>query len=101
MAVKDYGYFGPNYSVNDDIKLPGELGVKKDSTFQAIIDSVGGINYYLDTYVVPNTNLTYTGSDLETTGFTPSTINFNTDALSAMQSLADIVGTREFTLSAP
>jgi len=45
----DYGYFGPNYSVNDDIKLPGELGVRNESSFQAIFDSVGGVNYYLDT----------------------------------------------------
>jgi hypothetical protein len=47
--AKDYGYFGPNYSVADDIKLPGELGVRHESSFQAIFDSVGGINYYLDT----------------------------------------------------
>jgi hypothetical protein len=29
--------------------LPGELGVRNESSFQAIFDSVGGINYYLDT----------------------------------------------------
>jgi hypothetical protein len=45
----DYGYFGPNYSVTDDIKLPGDLGVRQESSFAAIFDSVGGINYYLDT----------------------------------------------------
>ena len=49
MAVPDYGYFGPKYSSADDIKLPGELGVRRESSFQAIFDSVGGINYYLDT----------------------------------------------------
>jgi hypothetical protein len=48
-APKDYGYFGPNYATVDDIKLPGELGVRQESSFQAIFDSIGGINYYLDT----------------------------------------------------
>jgi hypothetical protein len=48
-APKDYGYFGPNYASVDDIKLPGELGVRQESSFQAIFDSIGGINYYLDT----------------------------------------------------
>ncbi len=45
----DYGFFGPDYSVANDIKLPGELGVRQESSFQAIFDSVGGVNYYLDT----------------------------------------------------
>jgi len=48
-APKDYGYLGPNYSVTDDIKLPGDLNVRQESSFQAIFDSVGGVNYYLDT----------------------------------------------------
>ena len=47
--ASDYGYFGPKFSVADDIKLPGELGVRRESSFQAIFDSIGGINYYLDT----------------------------------------------------
>lgn len=47
--ASDYGYFGPKFSVVDDIKLPGELGVRRESSFQAIFDSIGGINYYLDT----------------------------------------------------
>ena len=46
---RDYGYFGPKFTVADDIKLPGALGVRKESSFQAIFDSVGAVNYYLDT----------------------------------------------------
>jgi hypothetical protein len=48
MAQADYGYFGPNYSVADNIKLPGDVGVRRESSFSAIFDAVGGINYYLD-----------------------------------------------------
>lgn len=54
----------------------------------------------LDTYVCPYTNITYSGGDLVATGFTPSTVKFNTDALSAMQTLADITGTREWGVDA-
>ena len=45
----DYGFFGPSYSFGDNIPLPGEIGVRKESSFSAIFDAVGGINYYLDT----------------------------------------------------
>ena len=48
MAQPDYGYFGPNYSIADNIKLPGDIGVRQESSFEAIFDAVGGINYYLD-----------------------------------------------------
>jgi len=50
----------------------------------------------LDTYVIPYTDITYTAGDIVATGFTPTSIKFNTDAMSAMQTLADIVGTREW-----
>lgn len=50
----------------------------------------------LDTYVCPYTDITYDAGDIVATGFTPSSIKFNTDAKSAMQTLADIVGTREW-----
>ena len=45
----NYGYLGPNYSFADNIPLPGDIGVRKESSFSAIIDAVGGINYYVDT----------------------------------------------------
>lgn len=50
----------------------------------------------LDNYIVPNTDITYDAGDIEATTFTPGTLQFNTDALSAMQTLADLVGTREW-----
>jgi len=45
----DYGPYGPSYSFADNIPLPGEIGVRQESSFGAIIDSVAGINYYVDT----------------------------------------------------
>lgn len=50
----------------------------------------------LDTHIVPNTNITYDAADIEVTSFTPDSIDFNTDALSVIQTLADLVGTREW-----
>lgn len=51
----------------------------------------------LDNYIVPNTGVTYDAGDIEATTFTPDSIEFKyTDALSVMQTLADLVGTREW-----
>jgi hypothetical protein len=47
--LDDYGYFGPNYSFADNIPLPGQIGVRQEASIGAIIDSVAGINYYVDT----------------------------------------------------
>jgi hypothetical protein len=47
--LDNYGYFGPNYSFADNIPLPGQIGVRQEASFGAIIDSVAGINYYVDT----------------------------------------------------
>jgi hypothetical protein len=50
MSKQDnYGYFGPDYSFADNIPLPGQIGVRKEPSFGAILDAVGGINYYVDT----------------------------------------------------
>lgn len=50
MSKQDnYGYFGPNYSIADNIPLPGQVGVRQDPSVGAIIDSVAGVNYYVDT----------------------------------------------------
>ena len=50
MSQQDnYGFFGPEYSFADNIPLPGQIGVRQEPSFGAIIDSVGGINYYVDT----------------------------------------------------
>jgi hypothetical protein len=45
----DYGFFGPNYSFADNIPLPGQIGVRQEASVGAIIDSVAGVNYYVDT----------------------------------------------------
>jgi len=50
MSTQDnYGYFGPEYSFADNIPLPGQIGVRQEASFGAILDAVGGINYYVDT----------------------------------------------------
>ena len=48
MSQDNYGYFGPTYSYADNIKLPGQIGVRKGSSFGAIFDAVGGVNHYMD-----------------------------------------------------
>jgi hypothetical protein len=49
MSKQDnYGFLGPEYSYADDIKLPGQIGVRQEPSFGAILDSVGGVNYYID-----------------------------------------------------
>lgn len=47
--LDNYGYFGPEYSFADNIPLPGQIGVRQEASIGAIIDSVAGINYYVDT----------------------------------------------------
>lgn len=49
MSLDDYGFLGPNYSVPDAIPLPGDVGVRQEASFGAILDSIGGVNYYVDT----------------------------------------------------
>jgi len=52
----------------------------------------------IDTYVAPYTNITK--GTIDATTFTFDTINFNTDAMSAIQTIADTVGGREWRVSA-
>ena len=47
----------------------------------------------LDTYVTPNTNITYDSADIEATGFTPDSLDFSyVSAKEIFQKLADITG---------
>jgi hypothetical protein len=46
----------------------------------------------LDTYITPNTDITYETADIEATGFTADTLDFSTDAESALKTCADTVG---------
>lgn len=50
----------------------------------------------LDTYIVPNTDITYDAGDIVATDFTPDSFKFNTSAADALQTLADTVGLREW-----
>jgi len=45
----DYGFFGPNYQFDNSIPLPGEIGVRKEPTFDALFDNISAINTYVDT----------------------------------------------------
>lgn len=48
QSLDDYGFFGPSYSFADNIPLPGDLGVRQEPSVGAIIDSIAGINHYVD-----------------------------------------------------
>lgn len=50
----------------------------------------------LDNYVVGITDVIYSASDIEATTFTPDSIEFNCSVQEALQTLADITGTREW-----
>lgn len=50
----------------------------------------------LDNYIVPYTDIIYDVGDITATSFTFDTLEFSTDALSAMQTIADTVGGREW-----
>lgn len=47
-TLDNTGYFGPEYSFADNVPLPGQIGVRQEPSFSAIIDSVAGINTYVD-----------------------------------------------------
>jgi hypothetical protein len=47
-TLDDYGFWGPNYSFADNVALPGQIGVRQESSFGAIFDAVGGVNFYID-----------------------------------------------------
>jgi len=54
----------------------------------------------LDTYVTPNTDITYSATDITATTFTVDTISFKTSAMNALRTLAEIAGTREWGVGA-
>lgn len=54
----------------------------------------------MDTYVVPETDITYDAADIGTTAFTADTLEFNTTALNAIRTCAEIVGTQEWGVGA-
>lgn len=52
----------------------------------------------IDTYITPNTDITK--GTIAATGFTADSLDFNTSALNALQTCAEIVGTREWGVNA-
>lgn len=88
IAISGHGY----QSQLSGIYLDGVTYTSQEAS--VIVKSI------LDTYVTPNTNISYSVSDLEATTFTFDTLEFNTDALSALQTIADTVGTREWGVDA-
>lgn len=71
----------------------GKIYVDRDYTSQTVEYIV---KHILDNDVTPNTDISYVAGDIENTGVTLDSIKFNTDALKAMQTLAEIVGSREW-----
>jgi hypothetical protein len=43
------GMFGPDYSINDSIPTPAEIGVKRGSSMKDTINAAKGMAYYIDT----------------------------------------------------
>jgi hypothetical protein len=46
---KGPGSFGPDYSFADNVKLPGQVGVRKGDDMQSVADSLKATAYYIDT----------------------------------------------------
>jgi hypothetical protein len=50
----------------------------------------------LDTFIVPNTNISYSAGDISSTSFTFDTLDANKDGLDVMQTISDVIGSREW-----
>jgi len=84
FSVNGLGYIGKLSKIN----------INSTFTSQEASQSVKDI---LDNDVVPNTDISYSEGDIDNTGFTPDTIKFNYESSdSAIQKIADIVGSREW-----
>jgi hypothetical protein len=46
MPTDRYGY--PDYVFSDELAAPSEVGIRREGNTEAIIDSVTGVNYYVD-----------------------------------------------------
>ena len=62
----------------------------QNKTIEGIVTDI------LDMFVVPNTGITYSASDITATGVVASSIVFNSSADQAIKTLADLVGFREW-----
>lgn len=93
-----------NYDVRGDaetIRIQGtgyqsqlsQIYIARTYSAQTVEDIITDI---LDTDIVPNTDITYDGGDIEATGVTLDEMKFNTDALKVIQTLSETVGSREW-----
>lgn len=48
IPTKGPGIFGPDYSVADNVPLPGEVGVRDGDDFDSVLGAVKGAAYYID-----------------------------------------------------
>ncbi len=44
----DISFLGPDYDFAGQLKLPGQVGVRKGSSFSSVTDAIAGVNYYMD-----------------------------------------------------
>lgn len=49
VPIKTPGVFGPDYSFADNVKLPGDVGVRDGDSMDSVFSAIGGAAYYLDT----------------------------------------------------
>lgn len=81
ITVQGFGY----QSELKDI-IPGSISYSSQEISVVVKD-------VLDSYIVPNTNITYDSGDIEATGFTPDTLTFEyTDCQEILRTLAEIAG---------
>ena len=83
LTLQGFGYYGQLARVK----------VKHTYTTQEISLIVKDI---LDNYVLPDTSITYSAADIEATGFTIDSIDFDDMADKALKTLADIAGKIEW-----
>ena len=83
IDVSGHGYFDQlsRYYVDEDYSSTEISAIVKD---------------ILDDYVTTPSDITYDAGDVVDTGYTPDTLEFNTDAKNALETLADIAGSREW-----
>jgi hypothetical protein len=44
----DISFLGPNYDYSEELKLPGQIGVRRGNSFGSVTSAIKGVNYYLD-----------------------------------------------------
>ncbi len=83
ISISGYGYIAQlNRVIVDKTYTSNEISI--------IVKDI------LDTFVTPNTDITYDAGDIVATSFTADSLVFKTTAMNAMKTLAELAGTREW-----